>query len=127
MYPANHASVELPLWWLSEGLRATLAGQPCLALGPVLQTSVDPLRLAAYGRQHSLGNLYYFWLLICLHCASCSHIMTGDSNLKLTPLLGTLCVLQQMQQQAQRDMATGALNEQTVNAYFQQHMQKVRA
>ena len=32
-----------------------------------------------------------------------------------------------MQQQAQRDMATGALNEQTVNAYFQQHMQKVRA
>ena len=31
-----------------------------------------------------------------------------------------------MQQQAQRDMATGALNEQTVNAYFQQHMQKVR-
>ena len=35
--------------------------------------------------------------------------------------------LRQMQQQAQRDMASGALNEQTVNAYFQQHMQKVRA
>ena len=38
-----------------------------------------------------------------------------------------ICVSEQMQQQAQKDMATGALNEQTVNAYFQQHMQKVRA
>lgn len=31
----------------------------------------------------------------------------------------------QVQRQAQKDLQTGALNDETVNAYFQQHMQKV--
>ena len=31
----------------------------------------------------------------------------------------------QVQRQAQKDLQTGALNDQTANAYFQQHMQKV--
>ena len=31
----------------------------------------------------------------------------------------------QVQRQAQKDMQTGSLDESSVNAYFQQHMQKV--
>ena len=31
----------------------------------------------------------------------------------------------QVQRQAQKDLQMGALNDKTVNAYFQQHMQKV--
>ena len=31
----------------------------------------------------------------------------------------------QVQRQAQKDLQTGALNDEMVNAYFQQHMQKV--
>jgi hypothetical protein len=37
---------------------------------------------------------------------------------------GRLAHVVQLQQQAQKDLASGALNEQTVNAYFQVHLQK---
>ena len=62
-------------------------------------------------------------------CYSAVHVLTCCDLLEVTATLTLYHVrvmpCMQVQRQAQKDLQTGALNDDTVSAYFQQHMQKV--